>query len=182
MRIQALLEGSDLLREEQESYMVALPVPAAAAAALALPGGEPAERLHITLAVLPGAQPLPAVARALRRLRLPRLRGTVGGLGRFLPKPSSPVLEPLVVTPDVPGLAQLRAQVVRALRGAGAEISTRHDFVPHITLAYLKPGTPWPALPPRLSLDLGELQLVQRARVLLRVPLGKVTPLAGSVS
>lgn len=170
MRLSALLEAWDILHEEETSYMVSLPVPGAAAMALALPGGEPPERLHVTLAFLPGPQPLRAIAAALRGLRPPPLSGTVGGLGRF-PAGSGRTTDAIFAPVDVPGLVEFRRQVVQAVRGARGQVSARHDFVPHVTLAYVRPGTGGPPAPPRHPVTFPVLQVVQGGNVLMQMRL-----------
>jgi len=152
--------------------MVSLPVPGDVAQKLALPGGEPAERLHVTLAILPGPQPLRAIAAALRGLRLGGLAGTVGGLGRFPAAPPNRPTDVIFATLDVPGLAEFRARVVQAIRAARGQVSGRHDFVPHITLAYVQPRTGWPPLPPRQGVKFPALQIVKGQNLIAQMRLG----------
>jgi histidinol phosphatase-like PHP family hydrolase/2'-5' RNA ligase/predicted ABC-type ATPase len=60
---------------------------------------------------------------------------------------NGPLVEPShpsIVLPDVPGLAELRHEVVTALADAGIDHARNHGWTPHMTLAY----TPTPSPPP----------------------------------
>jgi len=106
-------------------------------AALARPGGEPAEMLHLTLASLAhGAQEDRAtVERVLAEVAssMGPLAGEVAGIGTFGEEDGTEVTLALV---DAPGLAELRHEVIEALEEAGVPVHHHHDFQPHITLAY----------------------------------------------
>lgn len=129
---------------------VVLPVPAAVAARVVLPGGLPASELHVTLAYLPA---FPAGdASAYTRLRTAvavwallgcaPLPATLGGVGRFAG--SADEGDAFHLTADVPGLPAIRETLVKLLAAQGFEVSTAHGFSPHVTLAYLAPEAPSP--------------------------------------
>lgn len=132
--------------DEPKGAIVAAWVPLDLANALAMRGGEPAERLHVTLAYLEGFDPalhpaaLAALADALRD-QAP-ISARVSGIGRFEQPGGTHVYH---ATIDAPGLAELAARVAEALRGAGFAISAEHGFDPHATLAYapaaIEPGS-----------------------------------------
>jgi 2'-5' RNA ligase/phage major head subunit gpT-like protein len=126
--------------------MVALDLPDDVAASLAVPGGLPANELHVTLAYL--GQDLTddqvaAVAKVVATVAAGSgpLTGTVGGLGRF---PAGADGTPVWVPVDVPGLAELRDDLVDQLAAAGLPVDQAHGFTPHMTLTYLADGDPEP--------------------------------------
>lgn len=138
--------------------MVALPVPADVARRLAaLPGAtEPAEQLHVTLAYLGDSSETPlennkarvlaAVDDWAQRHGRP-LRGAVNGVGRFL-NVESDGTNAVYVSPDVPGLAELRQALVQAIEAAGFDYAQDHGFTPHITVSYVPADAPGPNLRP----------------------------------
>lgn len=154
--------------------LAAVWLPADLAAQLALPGGEPAEQLHVTLAYCGDAAGLDDVAAARLVLavqavaaRAGALAGRVGGYGRFYASGSSDGLDVLYANVDVPGLEALRDAVCDALCACGMAPSEAHGYTPHITLKYIEPGAPLPeaavpALPLRidaLTLAIGERRI-----------------------
>lgn len=132
--------------------MVAWMLPEWVARMLAVPGGEPMESLHLTLAYLGDASALSADdSRKLVGIvgevcnRHIALSGTVNGFGRFTAKEGADV-EPLWVGVNLPGLQELRADLVDALTTAGLPVSTEFDFAPHITVAYVPVDAPTPSV------------------------------------
>lgn len=126
--------------------MVALYLPPGVAEQLAVPGYEPADELHLTLAYLGKADQLSALqVAAIETATLQAaagarpLRATVSGLGRFtnVPKGSPEVVWAAL---DVPGLDELRVRLVGWLVELGVEPDRTHGFTPHVTLAYVEPG------------------------------------------
>jgi 2'-5' RNA ligase len=105
---------------------------------LPLPRPVPAENLHLTLVFL-GELPEPVVADVdleLARLRVPGFEVALTGLDVFGgPRPRAAY----VGAATNPALAHLQSKVSAAARAAGVEIEGRR-FVPHVTLARLKPG------------------------------------------
>ena len=123
-----------------DSVMVALYPTADAAAQLAVKGGETPDALHITLA-LPGAgasmdEVAAAVAQVVREHD--PLTGGVGGLGIF--PPSGPAGIPIWRAVDVPGLAELRNDIVTALTEAGYVHQSEHGWTPHLTIGFNLPS------------------------------------------
>lgn len=159
---------------QNTGLMVSLDLRADEAAALALPTGEPASELHVTLAYLGAAADYSQSALDTLRDRVAALAGAwgplsgrVGGFGRFEPSGSSDGLSPLYASPDVPGLTELRADLVRDLESIGLGPSSEHGFTPHVTLAYLEPGQAPPGLGDRGSqpLHLGTIAVHAAGRV-----------------
>ncbi|MEU0857402.1 2'-5' RNA ligase family protein [Streptomyces griseofuscus] len=133
--------------------MVALRLPPDVAASIAQPEGTTPDDLHITLAYLGDAAALGGAPDDLRGIIAPAvagaspLTGTIGGIGRF---PDTGDGEPTWVPVDVPGLAELRQQIVEALGTSvyAGKLDTKHGYTPHITLGYNLPDTrPVPATP-----------------------------------
>ena len=122
----------------------------ASAAALAIDGGEPADALHITLCYEDALEPDELMlARIVARIadscswRSP-LVGSVSGWGRFAGDDGQDVF---VALPDVPGLADLYSAVKSTITDvlmAYPEMRGEHDFVPHVTLAYIPSSDPNP--------------------------------------
>lgn len=135
-----------------------------------LPGGEEPEQLHITLAHLGDVDELPAGAfetaseavQAIAATTDP-LEGTVPGYGMF----RGGDRDVFWAAVDVPGLAELRQRVCERLKAIAYAPVQEHGWTPHITLAYLEPGTfayldDWPLLP--LQLDSITLTTSDNAR------------------
>lgn len=135
------------LAEAQTGVMVALMLDEPTAAKLAIANGVPAAELHVTLAFLGDAADLGelGIARAaaavdsMVRWRSP-IAGTVSGYGRFQASEDDGK-DVFYASPDIAGLEALRGDIVQALAEVGVPISTAHGFTPHISLAYLEPGS-----------------------------------------
>lgn len=145
-----------------QTLCIMLPLPADAAAALALPGYEPAEELHVTVAyadsVPDGAASQVAVWLSQLADQLQPLQAVVGGeLGTFAGEDSEHILWAAV---QCEGLDALRAAAVEALTSAGCTLSPL-DFIPHVTLAYLgaKHSADVPAEVPPIAVQLGAISM-----------------------
>lgn len=147
-----LLDDATSSDVQHTGVMVAFILPVDVARRLALPGGEPVDELHITLAYLgdlseydPSADlsPLDDVVAAYASETVP-LSGSVSGLGRFNPSESSEGKAPIIALVNVPGLQEWRAGLVQRLQAAGFSVSTTFAYTPHITLAYVDAGAPMP--------------------------------------
>lgn len=154
--------AGDSLRPEVVQHhtgmMIAFMLDPDTAEQLALPGGEPVQDLHVTLAYLGDMQDVTIDGDMLKRelasfaSEAMPLEGATGGLGRFTPSASSDDLSPVIALVNVPGLQQWRADLVQRLEGIGVEVAKDFDFTPHITLAYIPsdadmPVETIPALP-----------------------------------
>ncbi|SRR5579875_138531 len=152
----------------QTGMMLAFLLDTPTAKKLAIPGGEPAGDLHITLAYLgdmeddstddllrPHTSPGKIKdAIALISSEAKPLSGVVGGLGRFFPAETDET--PVIALVDVPGLAEFRTKLVQAVEAAGYFVADNHGYTPHITLAYVDADKPMPVdeVPPLpLALD-----------------------------
>jgi 2'-5' RNA ligase len=124
--------------------MVAFYLPPEVASQLAVPGGEPPDRMHITLAYFEDAandrqdwdrayDVVEQVASATSPMS-----GTVGKHGQF--ENETETIHWAGV--DVAGINDLHEKLVLALEAAGFPISQQYDFKPHITLAYVPKGQP----------------------------------------
>ena len=120
--------------------MVAVYPPPDIAAALALPDGEPAEQIHLTLVFLGEAADvdLDATAAVLAQVAAthPPLNGTIGGYGLFNPTDGSDGSPVTWAGVDLPGLPATRQDLFDALTAAGLAPAAEHGYVPHMTLAY----------------------------------------------
>jgi 2'-5' RNA ligase len=133
--------------------MVALRVPMTVANVIAMPGGEPASDLHVTLAYLGDADEIEPerVSELIERIKTicahtPPLEGTISGYGRFRDAGGDDQEDPgvaedvLWVGYDSPDLPELRHRVVQACADAALPLAGDHGFTPHITLAYVAAG------------------------------------------
>ena len=118
------------------------------AARLALPGGEAAQDLHVTLCYLGDSSEI-AVDREHLSSTLTSfargaqsLSGTTGGIGRFI-TPDDDV-NPVISLVNVPGLQDLRRRLADVLSMAGYPVHNDFDYMPHITLAYIDANAPMP--------------------------------------
>lgn len=135
------VEMKDAEQQTGNGVMVALKVPKELAEQLAQPDGTPAEHLHVTLAYLGDVSELGGHPDDLRDIVTPAvndsgpLTGTIGGIGQF---PDTGEGVPTWVPVDLPGLAELRQQVVQALSTSVYSEAVRddHGFTPHVTLGY----------------------------------------------
>lgn len=125
------------LREEEENTgaMVALFPDPKLAKKLALPGGDPPEQLHVTLAFLGEAEDLDfekakAAVEAWAKTA-PPMKGTLSGIGHFDIGKGKLVTYRSVDLPDLPAP---REALVEALDGAGVPPKRDHGFTPHMTL------------------------------------------------
>jgi HK97 family phage portal protein len=144
---------------EHKGLLVSLWLDGSTSAQLAVPGGEPADSLHVTLCYCGDVAALGDVRVAAALVaadevarRFGPMEGRVGGVGRFTASPQSGAKEVVYAVPDVPGLAELRAALATAVAGAGAPARTDHGWTPHITLAYVEPGAAGPTSVPALRL------------------------------
>lgn len=145
---------------EHAGAMVAVYLGSDAAAQVAVPGGEPATDLHVTLAFLGDdvAQldtTVDQVAEVLTAVAAdrPPLTGSIAGAGRFIGTDGTDAVWSAV---DVVGLDELRVAVVAALEAAGIPVDTTHGFTPHVTVAYVPTGADAPATttdPVEISFD-----------------------------
>lgn len=128
--------------------MVALYPAADVAGKIAIPKGEPAAELHVTLAFL-GKQDTIKTA-DLDRLRTvvagwaastPPIEGEISGAGLFAAQDTPDGKPVTYASVDCPLLPKYREHLVHLLKHAGFKVSQDHGFTPHITLAYAKRKT-----------------------------------------
>jgi 2'-5' RNA ligase len=111
-------------------------------------GNKDAEPDHVTLCYLgPDADAIEDKKNAiLRNLSLlaasgPAVEGALGGFARFNASEGSDGMDVLVALVDSPDLPPLHAAICDAICDTGLEPPSDHGFIPHITLAYVEPGT-----------------------------------------
>lgn len=134
-------------RQAPTGCAVMLVPPPDVAAALAVPGGDPAQDLHVTLCFLGdttdlGDAPPPRLALMLLFFAAlhPPVAGEYSGVGRF----SGDGLDAAYLSLDAPALPALRESLVAGLAAVGTPARTDHGFSPHTTLAYVAPDAPLP--------------------------------------
>lgn len=136
--------------------MVALIPDAAALQALADTEGvtEPADQLHLTLCYLGDSSEQPLATNKARVIDAVAswatahgrtLRGEINGAGRFFHSEDDGT-NAVFVSPDVPGLPELRQTLVEAIESAGFDYAQNHGFTPHITVAYVPEEAPTPPI------------------------------------
>lgn len=119
---------------------------------LTIPGGEPADQLHVTLAFL-GHNRNVDRDRLIQAVQqwceyVPRLTGVISGLGYFT-EGEKPVSYWSV---DIPLLPSRRQLLIDTLREYQLPIKTDHGFTPHMTIAYAKKN---PTVPKGYRLSFG---------------------------
>lgn len=118
--------------------MLALYPDRQAAEDLAVPGGEPVEELHVTVAYLGKAAGVDINAMMAAALRVtrnrPAIQAAVSGHARFTSGDEGDVVVALV---DSPVIEQLRRDVVDALQREGITLPQEHGYTAHCTLQYL---------------------------------------------
>ncbi len=144
---------------------IVLPLRPETAQAAAVPGGESAPDLHVTLAFFGAALGVTPDTLATIRTALaawsatqPPIDGWLAGQGRFLAPEGEP--DPVYLTPDCPALSAARERLVNALTAAGVAPADTHGFVPHVTVAYAPKGTAAPPAPSTpIALTFGDVGL-----------------------
>jgi 2'-5' RNA ligase len=136
---------------EPDGVMVALMIPDYWASEIALPGGEPAGDLHITLAYLGNAADLSLDDQ--RKLigtvgevamRTPALRGNLTGTGRFVNGEDE---DAFWIGVDIPGLESLQKDLAYTLNTAGFKVADDFGgYTPHVTVAWIPKDLPSPAV------------------------------------
>lgn len=129
-------ETAEEFQADLQGVIVTLEPSMADREALAVPGGEPPERLHMTLAHLGNIDSAPNPGDVLpiimaTAMEYAPMQGSVGGIGHFGAAGSN-----TVALVDLVGVAEFRTELVEALVEAGVFVDMTHDFIPHITLAY----------------------------------------------
>ncbi len=141
---QAALYASET-KAAHTGAMVALMLDPATAQRLAIPGGEPAEDLHITLAYLGEAAGLDLTATVSGVAQFAQCErpvfGRINGFARFVGVGDG-AQDAIVLLYDSPQIPEIRHRLCECL-GIDQE-SQDHGFIPHITLAYVPTGTPEP--------------------------------------
>lgn len=122
---------------DKDGAMVALFIPSDVGEKLKVKSGEPVEDMHITLAYFAekaaDRDDWDKVTRIVEQIAKnhSELKGKINGAGIF-----SNDVDVLWAAPSVPGLAELRDDIVEACEDAGFTVSTDHGWTPHITLKY----------------------------------------------
>lgn len=144
-------DGWDVSVRPPTGVMVALMLPNYIAQDIAIPGGEPASDLHITLAYLGEASALSLDDQ--RKLigvvgeiavRHSAMEVSLSGVGRF---ETGEETEPFWVGVESEEVMTLHAELMTALQEAGLPV-VEHDegYTPHVTMAYLPTEQDSPAM------------------------------------
>ncbi len=125
-----------------DGIMVALMIPAPLAELIAVPDGQPADELHITLAYMGSVEEVEDDSDYLLRLlsavrdtceKNKPLSGMLSGIGRF----NGEKQDVYYLSADIPGLEDFRHALMEALGDADVKVNREHGFTPHVSLAYL---------------------------------------------
>lgn len=160
-------EGSGCAEAENHTgAMIALFPSPSMARRLIVPGGEPADQLHITLLYLGKASDLDPAQRMMIRITLQQITkawqqgyliGKIGGVTIF---PETKDGTAFCASVDVPNLTALREQIVTSLDHMGIRSPSEHGFTPHMTLKYITSNERKPPSPPSLPLIFPDVSLV----------------------
>lgn len=150
-----------VFKTASDHAMIALRIPLPIAQQIAIPGGEPARDLHVTLVYLGDSTLIPKkhMGELTKRLKAiaseqTPITGRIQGYGRFNPSPDEDVIWVGLDSPDLP---ELRHKVLQAVLDSAVEPAGDHGFTPHITLAYVEPGEGEDSLPPDLDVEIKNL-------------------------
>ena len=132
------------------------------ARSIAVPGGYPAEDLHLTLAcfdALPagGADRLEVVASSWAKNHTP-LEGEISGCGRFYRNDG----DVFYAVPDLPKMEAVRDGMLCDLKCGDPSLSPTdsHGYMPHVTLSKIADGEASPKAPPRIPLRFDAISVV----------------------
>ena len=132
-----------------KGVMVALHLDPTFGERIALPGGEPVEELHITLAYLGKGLADVALNRVMETVYdLAAQRGPVtadlSGVGRFNASSTSDGKDVIYAVVDSMDITDLRPRLVQELGWKNVPVSRAHGYTPHVTLAYIPSDSPTP--------------------------------------
>lgn len=161
------------------STMVAVKPRLEEAEAIAAPGGDPPENLHVTLAYIGEIEgDLAPIADALRLVAATHapLDGVVGGYGAFEPPGVG------ILLPDVRGLVELRTAVCEALIAADIEYGRSHGFEAHMTVVDpdADPIDGYPESTAGAPLHFDELCIVRGDSEIVAIPFTGALPVTAS--
>jgi 2'-5' RNA ligase len=145
---------------DKDGAMVAIFIPSEVGEKIKQKGGEPVEDMHVTLAYFAEKaderDDWEEVERIVEQIakQHPKLTGKIGGIGVFTND-----VDVLWASPNIPGLAELRDDIVEAVEEAGFTVGKDHGWTPHITLKYEFKGK-LPKLP-ATELEIGELSFAK---------------------
>jgi 2'-5' RNA ligase/transposase-like protein len=127
--------------QQRTGMMVAFLLDPKTAQQLAIPGGEPADDLHITLAYLGDTADfvgsidhLVGTIDLFARTMQP-LAGRVSGIGRFITDGED--VTPVYASVDMEGLQSFHDELIDHLSSLGYDAASNFAYNPHITLAYI---------------------------------------------
>lgn len=124
-----------------DGQMVSLDLPAGIAQAMAVPGGEPIDKMHVTVAYLDkGIKNPNEVKRIVDEVskEFGPIKAQVEKLKEFPESNDGDI--PVVALIKAPELEKLHQAIKAGLKGIGESVSEKFDFTPHVTLEYIKPG------------------------------------------
>lgn len=156
----------DVKDNDHTGIMIALFLDPKVAKQLAIPDGEPANDLHITLAYLKSEDNPDLSISSLKKLlasyasEAAPLSGSTSGVGRFSPSEQSDELSPIYASVNISGIQQFRSDLVKQLEASNITIAKNFEYTPHITLDYINSDDPMPINDvPTLDLSFNELWL-----------------------
>jgi len=134
--------------QQHTGMMVAFTLDPKTSQQLTIPGGEPPEDMHITLAYLGDTTDfmgnidhLVGTIDLFARTMQP-LSGRVSGIGRFITDGQD--VTPVYASVDMEGLQSFHDELLDVLTSMGYEPASTFTYNPHITLAYIDSDAPMP--------------------------------------
>lgn len=162
--------GADL-----SGVMVALYPSKALCEELAVEGGEERKALHVTILYFEDKaadrDDWHKLSEAVERVaaRHPKLKGHIGGAGRFVQEDS----DVAYASVDLPGVNELRQDLLEEAEKAGFPVSRKHGFAAHVTTKYIAKDEPYPKPVERSKANFSRVFVVTGDKKLSSHQLGK---------
>lgn len=152
---------------------------------LAIRGGEPPEKMHVTLCYCGNVETLgdvtiakALVAAATVASQQKPFTSTITGKGRFAATEFSDWMDVVYAEMECPTIQSFREHLAAALTNAGAAPRGDFEYHPHITLMYVPPGVDDVIDPPKLTFEFRGLTVSVGSQLKTTLPFGEHVNLA----
>lgn len=153
-------EFPDSIQKQGNGVLLSFWIPEGVATKIAVPGGEPSDQLHITLAYFGGIDEVPPTTLSIMEAAVkefcalcPPIEVSLGSIGSFPATAYSDGLDISYLAVRSEDLLKLREDLVALTESLGATPRKNFEYTPHVTLALVPPGNDL------TTPDPGEIQL-----------------------